>query len=198
MPGLLRFPSALTSRRCHAKRPHASAQGEPAVTQRELEGSPWGSVSCWDPLHPPCTQSLPYIPPPLCTGPCTPFAPEMPPQCPSEHTTHPSHSALHPPSTSCTPCAASVPQGSVPDRGDTGHPTVGHSRPHSSAWRKEDAAPEGDGVRSSGCHMPAGRRYRCPRGAGGRQGAAASPSQPRHGRCTPGGSCSALLTRHWL
>lgn len=31
---------------------------------------------------------------------------------------------------------------------------MGHSRPHCSAWREEDAAPGRDGVRSPGCHMP--------------------------------------------
>lgn len=85
-------------------------------------GSPWGSVSCWAPLHPPCTQSLPYIPPTLCTAPCTPFAPQMPPCAPlnTPHTPHTLLSALPTP-----PCVAPVPQGSVPGRGDTEPPHHG-------------------------------------------------------------------------
>lgn len=123
----------------------------------ELEGSPWGSVSCWAPPHPPCTQSLPCTPPQLCTSPCTPFTPLTPPLCPSEHTAHPSHSALHLPTPPAPPVLPPVPEGSVRVGGDTEPPTMGHSQPHSSACRKEDAAPGGDGVRSPGCHMPAGR-----------------------------------------
>lgn len=77
----------------------AGAGGEP-LGQREL--------------HPPCTRSLPYIPPPLCTpkvGPPPPLHPKRHPRAPlsTPHTPHTLLSALPPP-----PAPPVLPQGSVP------------------------------------------------------------------------------------
>lgn len=83
MPGLLRFPPALTSRCCHAKCPHAKPRVNPArrhppgaggepLEQSELLGSPAPTlrpVFAIDPtptvhrsLHALCTPNAPPVP----------------------------------------------------------------------------------------------------------------------------------------